>query len=208
MIEINSPQIAGLDGWIPAGEAWAYASASTITVPTGAASRYAKGDRLKLTQSTVKYFVVVAVADTLLTIAVNTDYVVANAAISANFYSHQAAPLGYPDWFTFNSNPAGWAATPTQNVSKYRIVGQSITIIFDISGTSNATTATITSPVANSANVFLTRTGYATDNSAPIENSIVVVNANATVNFYTTSGFLGWTASGLKRTGGLVEFPF
>src|ERR1035437_2933126 len=78
------------DGWTPATGSWTYASASTITVPSGAAAIYQKGDRIKWTQTTVKYGVIVAVADTLLTIAVNTDYVVTNAAISAIYYSHQA----------------------------------------------------------------------------------------------------------------------
>lgn len=91
------------DGWVSAASTWTYASASTITVPSGAASIYQKGDRLKFTQTTVKYAVVVGVADTVLTIAVNTDYTVANAAISANYYSHQANPLGYPNWFAYTA---------------------------------------------------------------------------------------------------------
>jgi len=95
----QSQSIVG-DGWSPADETWTYASASTITVPSGAASKYQKGDRIKWTQTTVKYGVITAVADTTLTIAVNTDYTVANAAISANYYSHQANPIGYPGWFT------------------------------------------------------------------------------------------------------------
>ena len=89
------------DGWTPATGSWTYASASTITVPTGAASLYRKGDRIKWTQTTVKYGVIVAVADTLLTIAVNTDYTVANAAITLNYYSHELNPIGYPHWFTY-----------------------------------------------------------------------------------------------------------
>jgi len=82
--------------WMLANETWAYASASTITVPSGAAAKYAVGDRIKWTQTTVKYGVIVAVADTLLTIAVNTNYVVANAAITLNYYSHEASPIGFP----------------------------------------------------------------------------------------------------------------
>jgi hypothetical protein len=90
------------NGWTPVTDTWTYASASTIIVPSGAASLYQKGDRIKWTQTTVKYGVIVAVADTLLTIAVNTDYTVANAAISAIFYSHQASPLGFPSTFNYS----------------------------------------------------------------------------------------------------------
>jgi hypothetical protein len=66
------------DGWIPATGSWSYASASTINVPTGAASIYQKGDKLKLTQPTlgVKYFYIITVADTLLTVTGGTwDYI-------------------------------------------------------------------------------------------------------------------------------------
>ena len=105
------------DGWTDPSETWTYASANTITVPTGAASKYHKGDRLKLTQTTVKYFVVISVADTVLTVAINTDYVVADAAISANFYSHQINPLGYPDWFVYAPTING----PTGTVGAFAV---------------------------------------------------------------------------------------
>src|SRR3990167_3778548 len=87
------------DGWIAATGTWTYASASTITVPSGAASLYRVGDKIKWTQTTVKYGVISAVADTVLTIIVNTDYTVANAAITLNYYSHDENPLGFPNDF-------------------------------------------------------------------------------------------------------------
>ncbi len=130
-------KVVGNDGWISANETWTYASASTITVPSGAASKYQKGDRIKWTQSTVKYGVITVVADTLLTIAVNTDYVVTNAAISANFYSHQINPMGFPDWFTFTpylSGTGGSAGTFAQTVSfaKFSIKGMACTVELDV----------------------------------------------------------------------------
>lgn len=101
---IKQRQIAGgLDGWIPAEQTWAYASASTITVPSGAASKYQKGDKIKWTQGTVKYGFITGVADTVLTIAVNTDYVVTNEAISSPCYSRVESPFGYPASFTTTS---------------------------------------------------------------------------------------------------------
>ena len=108
---ITTPTVRNFDGWIDAAETWTYASANTINVASGAASKYAIGDRIKFTQTTVKYGVIVAVADTLLTIAVNTDYVVTNAAISANYYSHEASPIGYPTLFNYTPT---WASSGTQ----------------------------------------------------------------------------------------------
>ena len=48
--KFKSNQALQDDGWVSANEAWTYASASTITVPTGAASRYSKTDNTTISQ--------------------------------------------------------------------------------------------------------------------------------------------------------------
>ena len=98
---------AGADGWTAVINLWSYASETTISVPSGAASIYAVGDRIKITQSTVKYFYITAVADTLLTINGGTDYTLSNAAITNPYYSHQLSPVGFPQWFNYSSSPSG-----------------------------------------------------------------------------------------------------
>lgn len=151
----SSARLPYPDGWTPAVGSWAYASASTITVPSGAASIYQKGDRIKWTQTTVKYGVIVTVADTLLTIAVNTDYTVANAAITLNYYSHQANPLGYPSEFNFTPGSIDWngtdPTTPT-TLAKYTIVGNRFDFFIKQTNTGAGSTNTqfqCTLPVAN-----------------------------------------------------------
>lgn len=144
---LTSPVLQGtVDGWILANESWTYASASTITVPSGAASKYAVGDRIKWTQTTVKYGVITIVADTLLTIAVNTDYTVANAAITDNYFSHEATPIGYPHWFnvaapTYNvayfDNASG--GQPTTAMAKFAINGRAAIIRLRATGTKAGT---------------------------------------------------------------------
>ena len=114
---LTSPILQGtIDGWIAATDSWTYASADAptfvITVPTGAASIYGVGDRIKLTQTTVKYFIVTAVTDTTLTVYGGTDYTLVNAAISLNYYSHQKAPLGFP------VNPNKWTVSLTDTVDR------------------------------------------------------------------------------------------
>jgi hypothetical protein len=84
-------------GWIPADQSWAYASANTITVPSGATAIYSVGDKIKITQTTVKYFYVTAVADTTLTVTGGTDYTVANDAITSPYYSKATSPVGFPN---------------------------------------------------------------------------------------------------------------
>jgi hypothetical protein len=87
-----------IDGWIPAEQTWAYASGTTITVPTGAASIYATGDKWKLTSNgVVLYGYIVTVADTLLTVSGNT---LTNYTYTANCYSRATSPIGFPVYFT------------------------------------------------------------------------------------------------------------
>ena len=202
---IATPVIRNYDGWIDANETWTYASASTITVPSGAASKYAVGDRIKWTQTTVKYGVIVAVADTLLTIAVNTDYVVANAAISANYYSHAESPLGYPDWFNFTPSWGGFTATVPSGgtVMKYAIKGR--TCFFYLApttpGTSNATTLTFTVPVAPVSGNYLLGWFGVTDNGVnpSTPGQLQCTAASATISAYKTFYQGAWTNSGNKN---------
>jgi len=119
------------DGWLEAKETWTYASATTITVPSGAASKYQRGDKIKLTQTTVKYFYITGVADTVLTITAGTSYTLVNAAISANYYSHEANPMGFPDWFNWTPAWTGRGALTTTGVTnhlaRFRISGRTLT---------------------------------------------------------------------------------
>lgn len=115
-------------GWIPAEETWTYASDDdptfTFTISGDKTSKYSAGMRIKLTQTTAKYFIITVVAysspNTTVTIYGGTDYNLADAAITLPYYSTMKAPLGFP------LNPAKWTAeitdttlreqgSPTQN---------------------------------------------------------------------------------------------
>lgn len=109
--ELTSPSIINFDGWISPSETWVYVSASSFKVSgVNVTAKYPKGTRIKFTQSTVKYGVVVSSAfstDTTVTIAVNTDYTIANASITANYYSYAASPQGYPTFFNYTPTLTG-----------------------------------------------------------------------------------------------------
>lgn len=218
---LTAPTVQGaVDGWISANENWVYASASTITVPSGAASRYAKGDRIKWTQTTVKYGVIVAVADTLLTIAVNTDYTVADAAISNNCYSHEVSPVGYPGWFAYTPTFTGWSSDPT-GMSNFYIIGTQCTVVIQcIGGTSNSATTNFTLPVASaniaqSQNTIVGVCDAGTDQSYPgIVGVSIAGTGSATAKvgktFAARSGnvYGGFTASGAKGFEGTITYQF
>lgn len=123
-IKDNMPK--NWDGWINPDETWTYASASTFTVTGNQTAKYTKGTRLKFTQTTVKYAVVVSSAytsSTTVTIAVNTDYTIANAAITANCYSYMANPQGYPTEFAFTPAYAKLTEGSGTNTGFYSVVG-------------------------------------------------------------------------------------
>lgn len=126
--QLNAQVLAGNDGWTSANETWTYVSADDPTFTFKIAgvdltTKYSAGMRIKLTQTTVKYFIITAVAfstDTTITVYGGTDYNIDDAAISLNYYSTQKAPQGFP------LSPDKWSVivtdtndrnqnTPTQN---------------------------------------------------------------------------------------------
>lgn len=112
--------LAAASGWISA-EAWTYVSADGPTGVFSAASdvtgKYQPGMRIKLTQTTAKYFIITAVGAfaagvTPITVYGGTDYVLANAAITLPFYSWAKAPFG------MNISPAKWTETFTDATNR------------------------------------------------------------------------------------------
>ena len=103
------------DGWSAAAETWTYASADdptfTFTAPGDLTGTYNAGMRVKLTQTTAKYFLITAVSHaggtTTITIYGGTDYDLANAAISNPYYSTGKAPQGFPQ------DPTKWTVITT-----------------------------------------------------------------------------------------------
>lgn len=99
-------------GWNEVSESWSYASASTITIPSDGTTKYQKGIKIRFKQGGgYKYFVGKTIASTLITVFVNTDYTVANSAITDIAYSYIENPYGFPTSFnytpTFNGLTVG-----------------------------------------------------------------------------------------------------
>jgi hypothetical protein len=90
------------DGWTSAGETWEYASASTFTVSGDVTTKYQIGDKLKFTQTSVKYFYITDISysnpDTTITVQGIYSDTVANDIITANYFSKSESPQGfYPE---------------------------------------------------------------------------------------------------------------
>lgn len=113
---VNTPIIRNWNGWQEANETWTYSSVDgptgVITVPTDATLKYSVGMKVKFTQTTPKYGIITAITSTTMTVYMGTDYTLANAAISANYYSTQKAPLGFP------LIPSKWTVTLTDTTQR------------------------------------------------------------------------------------------
>lgn len=141
-------------GWVILNETLTYASATTITIAAGGASRYQKGDKLKLTQTTVKYFYVVTVADTLLTITGGTTHTLADAAITSPYLSRISNPFGFPNYFNYAPilTYTGGTTDPTSVAGTYRFTlngtALTLTLIPSITvGAGNRTSTSFTLPI-------------------------------------------------------------
>jgi len=112
-LPVASPTYLGgydISGWVALG-ACTYASTDSPTFVmnmTGDATSYLSlGSRIKLTQTTDKYFVVTAIGAysvgvTPITLYGGTDYTLLNAAITLPYFSTHKTPFGFP------LNPQKW----------------------------------------------------------------------------------------------------
>lgn len=204
------------DGWTDVSDTWVYASASTFTIAgVDRTAIYTKGTRLRFKQGGgYKYAVVVSSSfstNTTVTIAVNTDYTIANAAITDNDYSYQANPAGYPHFFAFTPTWAGFSANPAGAATRYSIIGNVINYqLFAGTGTSNSTSFTITLPVAIASyyvGQFITGVALGV-NAGTNVNTFITGGSTTRLDLYTSAALAGWTNSGNKGVWLNASFEF
>lgn len=149
---LTSPTINGInqswDGWITATDTWTYASASTFTISgVDRTAVLTKGTKIKLTQTTAKYFYVVSSAfstNTTVTVTGGTDYTLANASITSPYYSYMQNPQGFPAYFnyatTITSTTGGdTVPTYTTNTGRFVLEGSMCTWWFYLLNSSGGT---------------------------------------------------------------------
>lgn len=164
------------DGWTTdTGSTWTYASATTINVADGTV--FVKGTRIKLTQTTAKYFVVTGISGNVITVTGGTDYTVANAAITTQQYSHQASPVGYPGSFAYTPTVTseGGTFTTTVPAGKFRVVGNTCWLSLKI-GVTTVGSATggmdITVPITADATNYYAFTGFNNGNGTALAGEV------------------------------------
>jgi hypothetical protein len=101
-----SGYLIGHTGWIKETDTWVYVASNQFKiVGKDVTARFPTGTKIKLTQTSVKYFYVTACAlsgsDTLVTVTGGSDYSLANAAIASTYYSYSTRPQGFPSLFAW-----------------------------------------------------------------------------------------------------------
>lgn len=186
------------DGWMQANETWVYDSAFTITVPTGAASKYSVGDKIKLTaNSVVLYAYIITVADTLLTVVGNA---LTEHAFTANYYSKVESPVGFPQWFDYTPVFTGFSSDPGVTQAKFSINGRTChTMLLLTVGTSNAVGFAVTLPVVSTNYTYTPLFRVKNNNTyAAGEGQGLLSPGSATLNCYPDGNLGNWVASAGK----------
>jgi hypothetical protein len=117
------------DGWVDPLETPTKGTGNTLVFSgIDRTSTYAVGDKIKLTDTTVKYFYVTASAfSTNTTLTVVGDTLVGNPTAGSFYFSKSTSPVGFPQWFTFVpswTNVSGG----TDTYAKFNIIGKTCTL--------------------------------------------------------------------------------
>ena len=178
------------EGWIPATGTWTYASASTITIPTDGTTDYRKFMKVRFKQGAgYKYYICSAIAATTLTVFVNTDYTVANAAITDVYYSFHDAPYGFPVNFAYTPTLVGISGYTTAH---YTIVGSTaiVNIVATSKDVTGTTTVTLSHPFTVAIGMYTTYSMYLAGYTFPF-----LAIANNAFQIYKTAAGGNWLGS-------------
>ena len=202
------------DGWSSPSESWTYASSTTITVPSDATTKYSVGDKLRLKQGGLyKYFYVTAVASTTLTVTGGSDYTVANASITDNYYSKASSPVGFPHWFNYTPTYTGFSTDPSGGTNRFKIDGNTVTVqrVTGTAGTSNGATFLVSAPVTSASAPASFWTGglaAVSDNSSnqASPGRMYIQAGTNTITIEKAFNANAWTASGTKNAEYIFEY--
>jgi len=150
---------AAWDGWAADTKTWTYVSATSFKISgQNVTSQFPVGTKIKLTQTTDKYFYVTSSTfstDTTVNITGGSDYSLANAAITSPMYSYMDTPQGFPTEFNYTPTFVNWTIGTGGNAGtqgKFRMVGAEVSgRIVSVLGSSGASVGTIVTATAPTA---------------------------------------------------------
>lgn len=145
--------------WQKGSSTWTYASSTTFTVPQSDADLMAVGTKIWFTQTTSKYFYVVSKSGTTITVTGGSDYSVANAAITAPYFSNAETPVGFPDYFNYTPTFANTTLGNGTVTGRFTMHGKTVDgrALFTLGSTSAVSTGpTCTLPVTSTSTQYTT----------------------------------------------------
>lgn len=201
------------NGWFAGTSTWVYASATTFTVSAAEAAFMSVGTKIWLTQTTSKYFYVTGVSGTTITVNGGSAYSVANAAITAPYFSNVATPIGFPHWFAYTPT---WGATGTAPAigdgtfdCKFAMVGKIVNFRFRWNAGSTSTYGTgaftFTLPVSAGSYYATASTNQSFGGSGYMENNGVLGYNAVTAYMNATLGVTKFGITVVNSAAGAVD---
>ena len=182
------------DGWIPVSDTWTYASATTVTVPTGAASIYTVGMGIRLTaNSVVKQAYIVKVENTKLTVAGDalTDYPFSAISYAPN----PATAIGFPVWFNYTPTYSQATLVTADGTfsMRYSVIGKTVFIrlrAWNCTLSSGGTHIGISLPITPRAdpNVHSMNIFKGTPSVCSLDSANTVLNVFSSINLGSFTG--------------------
>lgn len=207
---IAAQAVAGqlnLMGWLPIQNG-IYVNATSFTVEGDHTALLKIGAKFRCTNGGVtKYGYVLSSSYasgtglTTVNLVPNDSYSLAAGTLTQVYVSY-ANPPDFPAWFDYfaTSTITGWSS-PTGGL-RFKMVGNQVFVDYYLTGTSNATATSFSLPVPHAAG-WHTRMGVIAQNNGTQIQGYMQMHQNASlVEFYTTIGWGGWTASGTKAVAG------
>lgn len=192
------------DGWIADPDTWVYVSASSFkVVGKDVTSRLIPGTKIKLTQTSAKYFYVTSASfstDTTVNVTGGTayQYALADADITSPYYSYSLNPQGFP--------ASGLSFTPTISVTsdcgtfsnvKFQITGNMVMYKGRISYAKALASGNLTLSLPVDIIYSLIPIGFAHffDAGVADKRAFVHTPSTSTIDFYLTDGSSSFTGT-------------
>ena len=199
-----------IDGWLARSETWTRTSNTTFTVSGDQRAVFVPGAKIKVTQTSTKYFYVVSASysspSTTVTITGGSDYSL-TASPTERWISYVANPQGFPDWFNWAPTVTGFSSVPYTVAYRFKITGRQVFLVVaqKTNGTSNDTVLTVSLPVTaatiGTGGTWTGTNGYAVDNGTglTVASRWNINSGGTTIDFYTNMAVGEWTNANGKR---------
>jgi hypothetical protein len=192
-------------GWVADANTWSYSSADSptfvISINADMTAILQAGMRIKLTQTTAKYFIITNVGSfsagaTLVTVYGGTDYTLANAAISSPYYSNGKSPFGFP------LDPSKWTVTVISDSSNQSQATPTVSTWYNVGSLSGSVPIGVWK-MSVKARVDASHAGAT---SLGIRSTLSTANNSESNTESTTNSAFG--GSGLTNIGNFVSHRF